>query len=112
MSDASAVMGQQEDIRAGTVKLSLLAALAIFCLIPGVVPNQNQRQRSSPASSHVHRRLRRGWIWKQLFVPEEDPTPQVIGQVAPQVERPLPPSSPVFHRRFLTSDSSPAQVGL
>lgn len=105
-------MGHQEDIRAGTVKLSLLAALAIFCLIPGAAPGQNQRQRSSPASSHVHRRLRRGWIWKQLFVPEEDPNPQVIGQVALHVERPPPPSSPVFHRRFLTSDSSPAQVGL
>lgn len=83
MSDASVVMGRPEDVRAGTVKLSLLAALVLFCLIPSAAPSQSQHQRSAPASSHAHRRLRRGWIWKQLFVPEEDPTPQVIGQVAP-----------------------------
>ncbi|CAG05499.1 unnamed protein product, partial [Tetraodon nigroviridis] len=35
----------------------------------------------------AHRRLRRGWIWKQLFVPEEDPTPQVIGQLRSDSDR-------------------------
>lgn len=93
-SDASVVMGHPGDVRTGTVKLSLLAALALFCLIPGAAPSQSRRPRPAPESSH--RRLRRGWIWKQLFVPEEDPTPQVIGQVAPQVEWPPHPSSPVF----------------
>lgn len=94
MRDCSVVMGHLEVMRAGTVKLSLLAALVLFCLIPGAV--SSQRQRSVLASSHAHRRLRRGWIWKQLFVPEEDPTPQVIGQVAPQVEWPPRPSPAVL----------------
>ncbi|KAK1884843.1 Cadherin-7 [Dissostichus eleginoides] len=29
----------------------------------------------------------RGWIWKQLFVPEEDPTPRVIGQLKSDYDR-------------------------
>uniref|UniRef100_A0A3B3ZSE0 Cadherin domain-containing protein n=1 Tax=Periophthalmus magnuspinnatus TaxID=409849 RepID=A0A3B3ZSE0_9GOBI len=37
--------------------------------------------RLTRGDTHVHRRLKRGWIWKQLFVPEEDPTPRVIGQL-------------------------------
>lgn len=84
MSDASVAARRPGDVCVGTVKLSLLAALALVCLIPGAAPSQHQHQRPSPASSPL-RRLRRGWIWKQLFVPEEDPSPQVIGQVAPQV---------------------------
>lgn len=107
MSDASVVMARPEEVRTGAVKLRLLAALTLFCLVAGVALSQNQRQRSAPASSLAHRRLKRGWIWKQLFVPEEDPTPQVIGQVAPQ--RPL---SPVLCGTFFNSDPSPAQVGL
>lgn len=98
MSDTSVVMARPEEVRAGAVKLRLLAALALFCLVPGLALSPNQRQRSAPASSLAHHRLRRGWIWKQLFVPEEDPTPQVIGQVASQ--RPL---SPVFAARFSTA---------
>ncbi|XP_066580084.1 cadherin-7 [Amia ocellicauda] len=39
------------------------------------IPNPNKDQYVS------HRRLRRGWIWKQFFVPEEDPTPRNIGQL-------------------------------
>lgn len=106
-SDASAVMGRPGDVRAGTVKLSLLAALALFCLIPGAAPSQSQSQRPRPrpAPESSHRRLRRGWIWKQLFVPEEDPTPQVIGQVAPQVKWPPHPSSAVFCGLFFKQRS-------
>ncbi|KPP64546.1 hypothetical protein Z043_117097 [Scleropages formosus] len=38
--------------------------------------------RSPNATQHVaHRRFRRGWIWKQFFVPEEDPAPQIIGEL-------------------------------
>lgn len=112
MRDASVVMGRLEDVRAVTVKLSLLAALALFFLIPGAAPSLSQNQRSALASSHAHRRLRRGWIWKQLFVPEEDPTPQVIGQVAPQLEWPPHPSLAVFCGLFVNSDPFVAQVGL
>uniref|UniRef100_W5N2X3 Cadherin-12 n=1 Tax=Lepisosteus oculatus TaxID=7918 RepID=W5N2X3_LEPOC len=38
-------------------------------------PSLNKEQYIS------HRRLRRGWIWKQFFVPEEDPAPRTIGQL-------------------------------
>uniref|UniRef100_A0A3Q4MPS3 Cadherin-12 n=1 Tax=Neolamprologus brichardi TaxID=32507 RepID=A0A3Q4MPS3_NEOBR len=40
-----------------------------------------EAQQLAQGSTHLHRRLKRGWIWKQLFVPEEDPTPRVIGQL-------------------------------
>ncbi|XP_077591755.1 cadherin-7 isoform X2 [Stigmatopora nigra] len=33
------------------------------------------------------RRQKRGWLWKQLFVPEEDPTPRVIGQLKSDSDR-------------------------
>ncbi|XP_028290382.1 cadherin-7 isoform X2 [Gouania willdenowi] len=40
-----------------------------------------EAQHLALGSTYLHRRLKRGWIWKQLFVPEEDPTPRVIGQL-------------------------------
>uniref|UniRef100_A0A3P8ST76 Cadherin domain-containing protein n=1 Tax=Amphiprion percula TaxID=161767 RepID=A0A3P8ST76_AMPPE len=46
-----------------------------------------ETQQLAQGSSHLHRRLRRGWIWKQLFVPEEDPTPRVIGQLKSDSDR-------------------------
>lgn len=91
-------MRRPEDVRAGTVKLSILAVLALFSVIPGAVLSNLKAsegphgQTSAPGHSHPHRRLKRGWIWKQLFVPEEDPTPQVIGQVPPQAGRHPSPS--------------------
>uniref|UniRef100_A0A3Q2XMN7 Cadherin-12 n=1 Tax=Hippocampus comes TaxID=109280 RepID=A0A3Q2XMN7_HIPCM len=42
---------------------------------------------SGPKSPGQHYRLKRGWIWKQLFVPEEDPTPRVIGQLKSDSDR-------------------------
>lgn len=73
---------------------SVLAMVAVFSMISGGVLSEIKRtqgleaQQLAQGSSHLHRRLKRGWIWKQLFVPEEDPTPQVIGQVPLQIECP------------------------
>ncbi|KAL4001239.1 hypothetical protein ACER0C_006538 [Sarotherodon galilaeus] len=73
-----------------TVKMSMPSVLAVamvFFMIPGGVLSDMrgtqglEAQQLAQGSTHLHRRLKRGWIWKQLFVPEEDPTPRVIGQL-------------------------------
>uniref|UniRef100_A0A3Q2VND4 Cadherin-12 n=1 Tax=Haplochromis burtoni TaxID=8153 RepID=A0A3Q2VND4_HAPBU len=73
-----------------TVKMgmpSVLAVAMVFFMIPGGVLSDMrgtqglEAQQLAQGSTHLHRRLKRGWIWKQLFVPEEDPTPRVIGQL-------------------------------
>uniref|UniRef100_A0A669EHB6 Cadherin-12 n=1 Tax=Oreochromis niloticus TaxID=8128 RepID=A0A669EHB6_ORENI len=73
-----------------TVKMSMpsvLAVVMVFFMIPGGVLSDMrgtqglEAQQLAQGSTHLHRRLKRGWIWKQLFVPEEDPTPRVIGQL-------------------------------
>ena len=56
------------------VLVALLALLAVSVSSAGVTRDPGQ-QRQAP------RRLRRGWVWSQLVVPEEDPTPRVIGKV-------------------------------
>lgn len=80
-----------------TIKMStpsVLAMVTVFCMIPGGVlsdiraTQSLEAQQLAQGSTHLHRRLKRGWIWKQLFVPEEDPTPRVIGQVPAQIECP------------------------
>ncbi|KAM4606010.1 cadherin-7 [Polymixia lowei] len=83
-------MGSGEEIQGWTVRMSassVLAVVTVFSLIPGWALSDVQgtqcleAQEPAQGSAHLHRRLRRGWIWKQLFVPEEDPTPRVIGQL-------------------------------
>lgn len=70
----------------------VLAVVTVFSMIPGGVPihfNATQgleAQQLAEGPTHLHRRLKRGWIWKQLLVPEEDPTSRVIGQVPLQIE--------------------------
>ena len=73
---------------------SVLAMAAAFSMIPGGVLSDMrgtrglEAQQLAQGSTHLHRRLKRGWIWEQLFVPEEDPTPRVIGQVPLWIECP------------------------
>ncbi|XP_055086073.1 cadherin-7-like [Periophthalmus magnuspinnatus] len=79
------------DERQGTVKRAFTAYLAVvllLSLVPGGFLGDAGCSRGvldgtrlTRGDTHVHRRLKRGWIWKQLFVPEEDPTPRVIGQL-------------------------------
>lgn len=59
---------------------SVLAVVTVFWVIPGGLLN-DPRFGLAQRDTHQQRRLKRGWIWKQLFVPEEDPTPRVIGQL-------------------------------
>ncbi|CAG5896143.1 unnamed protein product [Menidia menidia] len=88
-------MARAEEMHAWTVKMStpsVLAVVTVFSMIPGGVLSDTrgaqglEAQQLAQGSSILHRRLKRGWIWKQLFVPEEDPTPRVIGQVKPHIE--------------------------
>ncbi|AWP17057.1 Cadherin-7 [Scophthalmus maximus] len=83
-------MGGVEEIHRWTVKMStpgVLAVVTFFSMIPGGVLSDMrctqglEAQHFAQGSTHLHRRLKRDWIWKQLFVPEEDPTPRVIGQL-------------------------------
>ncbi|XP_072307250.1 cadherin-20 isoform X2 [Eucyclogobius newberryi] len=71
-----------------------LAVVLLMSLVPGGLLGDAgcgrgilDRQRLTRGDAHVHRRLKRGWIWKQLFVPEEDPTPRVIGQLKSDYDR-------------------------
>ncbi|XP_054478810.1 cadherin-7-like [Anoplopoma fimbria] len=89
-------MGSAEEMHGWTVKMSLpsvLAMVTVFSMIPGGVLSDMrgtqglEAQQLAQGSTHLHRRLKRGWIWKQLFVPEEDPTPRVIGQLKSDYDR-------------------------
>ncbi|XP_022049493.1 cadherin-7 [Acanthochromis polyacanthus] len=89
-------MRNTEEMHGWTVKMStpsVLAVVTVFSMIPGGVLSDMrgsqglETQQLAQGSSHLHRRLRRGWIWKQLFVPEEDPTPRVIGQLKSDSDR-------------------------
>lgn len=70
----------------------VLAVVTFFSMIPGGVLSDMrctqglEAQHFAQGSTHLHRRLKRDWIWKQLFVSEEDPTPRVIGQVPLHIE--------------------------
>jgi len=90
-------MARAEEMHAWTVKMStpsVLAVVTVFSMIPGGVLSDTratqglEAQQLAQGSTILHRRLKRGWIWKQLFVPEEDPTPRVIGQVKLHIECP------------------------
>ncbi|XP_056099239.1 cadherin-7 isoform X2 [Rhinichthys klamathensis goyatoka] len=66
---------------------SVLHVLLMIFIIPGwlggdpIISRKQQEIRSSKASRGSHLRVRRGWIWSQIFVEEEDPTPRKIGQL-------------------------------
>lgn len=59
----------------------------LLALLPGSTGSQIKHtvglegQQLPQESSQPHQRLRRGWVWKPLFVLEEDPAPKIIGQV-------------------------------
>ncbi|XP_076014282.1 cadherin-7 [Genypterus blacodes] len=89
-------MGRGEEMQRRTLKMStpsVLAVVTVFSMIPGGVLSDIrgaqglEAQQLAQGSTHLPRRLKRGWIWKQLFVPEEDPTPRVIGQLKSDYDR-------------------------
>ncbi|XP_037312264.2 cadherin-7 isoform X1 [Pungitius pungitius] len=89
-------MGSAGEVRGWAVKMSMpsvLAVVAVFAVMPGGALSDMRGARGPEAqqlaqgSAPLHRRSKRGWIWKQLFVPEEDPTPRVIGQLKSDYDR-------------------------
>lgn len=64
-----------------------VALALLLALVPGRVGSKIKHARGlegqqlARGSSQPHQRLKRGWVWKPLFVLEEDPVPQIIGQV-------------------------------
>uniref|UniRef100_A0A3P9N0T3 Cadherin-12 n=1 Tax=Poecilia reticulata TaxID=8081 RepID=A0A3P9N0T3_POERE len=89
-------MGAGEEMHARTVKMStpgVLAVVTVFSMIPGgllsdIRDTQGlEAQQLARGSTVLHHRQKRGWIWKQLFVQEEDPTSQIIGQVKSDSDR-------------------------
>uniref|UniRef100_A0A4W5MF52 Cadherin-12 n=1 Tax=Hucho hucho TaxID=62062 RepID=A0A4W5MF52_9TELE len=71
--------------------LVIILSLTSCCMLseataPHSLEFNHQLGQGSPTTA-LHQRLRRGWIWKQLFVPEEDPTPSVIGQLKSDYDR-------------------------
>lgn len=63
------------------------ALVLLLALVPGRVGSEIKHTRGlegqqlARGSSQPHQRLKRGWVWKPLFILEEDPVPQIIGQV-------------------------------
>uniref|UniRef100_A0A8C2KPC9 Cadherin-12 n=1 Tax=Cyprinus carpio TaxID=7962 RepID=A0A8C2KPC9_CYPCA len=66
---------------------SALHVLLMISIMPGwlggdfIISKKQHEIRSSEISRRSHLRVRRGWIWSQIFVEEEDPTPRKIGQL-------------------------------
>ncbi|XP_024136185.1 cadherin-7 isoform X2 [Oryzias melastigma] len=83
-------------IHSGTIEMAtsrVLAIVTIFSMIPGGIPSDVKGSRGletqhlAQKSSYPQRRLKRSWIWTQLFVPEEDPSLGVIGQIKSDSDR-------------------------
>lgn len=74
-------------VRRKSVVVVVPALLLLLALLPGSTESQIKHtlgledQRLARGSSQPHQRLKRGWVWKPLFVLEEDPAPKIIGQV-------------------------------
>ncbi|XP_067234138.1 cadherin-7 isoform X1 [Chanodichthys erythropterus] len=66
---------------------SVLHVLLMISIMPGwlggdlIISRKQHEIRLSKVSRGSHLRMRRGWIWSQIFVEEEDPTPRKIGQL-------------------------------
>lgn len=72
----------------GKSAVAVAAALVLLlALVPGRVGGEIKHTRGlegqqlARGSSQPHQRPKRGWVWKPLFILEEDPVPQIIGQV-------------------------------
>ncbi|MED6274307.1 Cadherin-18, partial [Characodon lateralis] len=89
-------MGAGDEIHVRIVKMSTLRVLAlvtVFSMVPGgflsdIRDTQGlESQQLAQGSTVLHHRQKRGWIWKQLFVQEEDPTSRIVGQVKSDSDR-------------------------
>ncbi|KAL6462568.1 hypothetical protein MHYP_G00289900 [Metynnis hypsauchen] len=67
---------------------SVLPMVIMISIMPGLLGSDMRVSRQEPRDSQQlealggsRPRAKRDWIWKQLFVEEEDPTPKIIGQL-------------------------------
>ncbi|XP_051969545.1 cadherin-20 isoform X1 [Xyrauchen texanus] len=60
---------------------SVLHMFLTLSIMTGQLEGNLHEIQSSQTSHSSHLRVRRGWIWSQIFVEEEDPTPRKIGQL-------------------------------
>uniref|UniRef100_A0A3B1J694 Cadherin-12 n=1 Tax=Astyanax mexicanus TaxID=7994 RepID=A0A3B1J694_ASTMX len=67
---------------------SVLPVVIMISIMPGLVGSELRMSRQELRGSQLTEglgvprpRAKRGWIWKQLFVEEEDPIPKIIGQL-------------------------------
>ncbi|XP_076868720.1 cadherin-7 [Brachyhypopomus gauderio] len=67
---------------------SVLAMVIMISIVPSLmgsgltVAKQRLSESRHTEGPHVSQhRAKRGWIWNQIFVEEEDPTPKIIGQL-------------------------------
>ncbi|KAL4635402.1 cadherin-7-like isoform X1 [Arapaima gigas] len=58
-----------------------LLPLLVLSSVTGCCAVEEAQATPRAAQDAALRRFRRGWIWKQFFVPEEDPAPQIIGEL-------------------------------
>lgn len=63
--------------------------IIMISFMPGFVGSELKLSRQGQTDSQLTKglhgfRVKRGWIWDQLSVEEEDPTPKIIGQVKPE----------------------------
>ncbi|XP_075903751.1 cadherin-7 [Nelusetta ayraudi] len=69
------------------------ALVLLLALVPGRVGSEIKHTRGlegqqlARGSSQPHQRLKRGWVWKPLFILEEDPVPKIIGQLKSDSDR-------------------------
>ncbi|XP_072514658.1 cadherin-7 [Salminus brasiliensis] len=73
---------------------SVLPMVIMISIMPGLVGSELRMSRHELRGSQLTEgldvprpRAKRGWIWKQLFVEEEDPTQKVIGQLKSNYDR-------------------------
>lgn len=84
-----AVKHQVRRCEVGRMSVVAIAVVLVLLLapLPGSIGSQMKHtlglegQQLARGSSQLHQRLKRGWVWKPLFVLEEDPAPKIIGQV-------------------------------
>ncbi|XP_028823753.1 cadherin-8 isoform X2 [Denticeps clupeoides] len=61
---------------AGILPVVILASVLPWCVLAELEVGQ-----MGGGSLHPRPRPKRGWIWSQIFVEEEDPTPRIIGKL-------------------------------
>ncbi|XP_062841408.1 cadherin-7 [Trichomycterus rosablanca] len=78
--------GKETGSRETMMGCLVLPMVIVMSCMSGLVWSEPRLSRqelnnSQLTKNHHGSRVRRGWIWKQLFVEEEDPTPKIIGQL-------------------------------